>query len=331
MIIDVHHHFIPKRYFDEIATLLPSHIEAVWKDGRVSGRERATGYTHTPAINPVYWHDADLQLRLMDAAGIDHAVLSTATYQDWMTIAAARIINDGTAELVRRHPDRFSGVISVPPDGGAEMVDEIRRARGLGLCALTMTTAPRGRYPDSAEFRPFLEAAAEMDLPVILHPSWSSPLPGMDRWNLERSLGKATDMTLGIANLMYGGTFNDLPKLRMLCGHLGGSLPMTLRRMFLGQTGYLSTADYDYPALLKRLFIDTAPGMWLSPLEVEGAARVVGVNQTLFGSDYPLGIPDVILKQSVEHVRLGRLDNEDQAKIMSGNAIRLFGLHHLKG
>ena len=151
--------------------------------------------------------DSDLQLRLMDAAGIDHAVLSTATYQDWMTIAAARIVNDGTAELVRRHPDRFSGVISVPPDGGAEMVDEIRRARGLGLCALTITTAPRGPYPDGAEFRSFLETAAEMDLPVFLHPSWSSPLPGMDRWNLERSLGKATDMTLGIANLMYSGTF----------------------------------------------------------------------------------------------------------------------------
>ena len=331
MIIDVHHHYLPKRYFDEIATLLPPHIEPVWENGKVSGRERTTGYTHTPAMTPRYWHDVDLQLRLMDAAGVDHAVLSTATYQDWMTMPAARIINDATAELVRRHPDRFSGIISVPPDGGEEMRAEIERAKGLGLCGLAMTTAPRGRYPDSDDFRLFLKIAAESSLPLILHPSWSSPLPGMDRWNLERSLGKPTDMTLGIANLMYNGTFEDLPGLRMVAGHIGGSLPITLRRMFLGQPGYLSTSDRDYPTLLQRLFIDTAPGMWQSPLEVEAAAKIIGVKQTLFGSDYPLGTPEKIMAQSVDHVRLSGLSGEEKERIYSKNAIELFGLHHLGG
>ena len=330
MIIDVHHHYLPKKYFDEIATLLPPDIEPIWKDGRVSARNRSTGYAYTPAMNPVYWHDADLQLRLMDAAGIDHAVLSAATYQDWMTDSAARVINDGTADLVARHPDRFSGMISVPPDSGDGMVKEIARARDLGLCALNMTTTHGGRYPDNADFRLFLQTAAEFGLPVFVHPSWSGPLPGMDRWNLERSLGKPTDMTLGIANLMYGGAFNDLPDLRMCFGHLGGSLPITLRRMFLGIPGYLNTSDYDYELLLKRLFVDTAPGMWQSPLEVEMAARIIGPSQTLLGSDYPLGNPDVILQQSVDHVRQSGLPDTVKEKILSGNPIEVFGLHHLR-
>ncbi|MDB5608074.1 MAG: hydrolase [Bradyrhizobium sp.] len=329
MIIDIHHHYVPKRYFDEIATLLPAEIEPVWKNGRLSARNRSTGHTYTPSVDPKYWHDVDTQLRCMDAAGIDHAVVSTATYQDWMTTAAARVINDGTAELIKCHPDRFSGMISVPPDGGEEMISEIKRAKNLGLCALNMTTTRGGRYPDSEQFRLFLKTAADLKIPVFVHPSWCGPLPGMDRWSLERSLGKPTDMALSIANLMYGGAFAELPHLRMCFGHLGGSLPIVLRRMFLGEPGYLSAPHYDYPALLKRLFVDTAPGMWQSHLEVEAAARIIGARQTLFGSDYPLGNPESVMIQSVDHVRQTSLSETEKAQIFSRNAIELFGLNYL--
>lgn len=330
MIIDVHHHFLPKRFFDHMQALLPPDVEAVWKDGSVAGRYRDSGYSCTPIRNPTTWHDADQQLRDMDAAGIDHAVVSAACYQDWMTIEAARVINDGNADLVARHPDRFSAMISVPPDLGDEMVAEIARARDLGLCAINITTTHRGRYPDHPDFRLLFETAAALKLPVYVHPSWHTPLPHMDRWDLDRAIGKPTDLTLAITNLMCGGTFNNLPDLRLLSAHLGGSLLVTLRRLFYGQPGWLGVPAYDYPALLKRLFVDTAPGMWWSPIEIECAARIIGASQMLMGSDYPLSNdPAGVLKLAVENVRGTDLPPLEKEKIFSGNAVALFGLHRL--
>lgn len=330
MIIDVHHHFIPRRFFDEMQDLLPDDIEVVWDKGTVAGRDRTSGYTYTPIKHPDAWHSADIQLRAMDAAGIDHAVVSSACYQDWMTVKAARVINDGTAELVRGHRARFSGMISVPPDGGEEMVAEIKRARDLGLCAINLTTTHRGRYPDHADFRLLFETAAAENLPVYVHPSWRTPLPGMDRWDLDRGIGKPTDLTLSIANLMFSGHFAELPNLRMLFAHMGGSLPVVLRRLFFGQPGWLAVPDYDYKALLKRLFVDTAPGMWWSPEDIEALSLILGVDQMLLGSDYPLSNdPAGVLKLAVHNVQGTSLSEADKAKIFGRNAIELFGLHHL--
>ena len=331
MIIDVHHHFLPRRFFDEMQYLLPDDIEVVWDQGTVAGRDRASGYTFTPIRFPSTWHDADIQLRAMDAAGIDHAVVSAACYQDWMTLAAAQVINDGTAELVARYPDRFSGMISVPPDMGDAMVAEIKRARELGLCAINLTTTHRGRYPDHEDFRLLFETAADLHLPVYVHPSWHTPLPHMDRWDLDRGIGKPTDLNLSIANLMFAGRFTDLPDLKMLFAHMGGSLPVTIRRLFYGQPGWLAVPDYDYAALLKRVFVDTAPGMWWSPVEVECIAKILGVDQVLLGSDYPLSNdPAEVLKIAVANVRDTSLSDSDKQKIFGQNAIRLFGLHHLE-
>jgi predicted TIM-barrel fold metal-dependent hydrolase len=332
MIIDVHHHFLPRSFFDHIDTLLPPDLEAVWHEGAFAGRDRRTGFTFTPLRNLSCWYDPDTQLRAMDAAGIDHAVVSAACFQDWMTIEAARTINDGTAELVARYPDRFSGMISVPPDLAQETASEIKRGRELGLCAINMTTTHRGRYPDHEDFRPLFEAAASLKLPIYIHPSWHTPLPNMDRWDLDRAIGKPTDLNLGIAGLMFGGTFNDLPDLRVMFAHLGGSLPVTLRRLFYGQPGWLRVPDYDYPTLLKRLFVDTAPGMWWSPIDIECAAKIIGVEQLLMGSDYPLSNdPTGVLKLAVGNVGGTGLSGGDKQKILARNAVSLFGLHHLQG
>jgi len=329
--IDVHHHFLPKAFFEQSDALLPSHMEALWNDGRVVYRERDTGHAVTPPLDPILWHDANLQLRHMDAAGIDHAVLSSACYQDWMTIDAARIINDGTAALVRAHPGRFSGMISVPPDGGEAMVSEIERACDLGLCAINITTTHRNRYPDHEDFRQLFETASEMDLPVYVHPSWRTPLSNMERWDMERAIGKPTDLSICIANMMFSGRFHDLPGLRMLFAHLGGTLPMTMRRMFHGQPGWLNVPDYDYPLLLKRLYVDTAPAMWWSPVEIESAARILGESQVLLGSDYPLSNdPAELLKLAVANIAGTALSEEEKSRIFAGNAIELFGLTHLR-
>lgn len=148
---------------------------------------------------------------------------------------------------------------------------------------------------------------------------------------MERAIGKPTDLTIGIANLMFSGRFHDLPELRMMFAHLGGTLPVTMRRMFHGQPGWLRVPDYDYPALLKRLYVDTAPAMWWTPTEIESAAAILGVGQMLLGSDYPLSNdPAEVLKLAVANIAGTTLREDEKRRIFADNAIDLFCLHHLR-
>jgi predicted TIM-barrel fold metal-dependent hydrolase len=331
MIIDIHHHYLPREFLGNIEGCLPSGLEAR-REGEVISIVRTEDEYVYPRINVRYWSDPATQLATMDRAGVTHAVLSAACFQDWMTMKAARLINDGTAALVAQYPDRFSGMISVPPDGGDEMVREIRRARDeLGLCALNMTTTHGDRYPDHPDFRLFFATAAELDLPVFIHPSWIGPVTTyMDQWNLERTLGKPHDLGLGAARMLFSGEFRRHPNLRMVFGHLGGTLPLMLQRLFFGQKGYLTAPEQDYRSLLKRVFVDTAPGMWQSHEEVSYSTKKLGAEQLLLGSDYPLSMdPEGVMVLAVGHVRDADLSEQDKQKIFCGNAMKLFRLERL--
>ena len=147
MVIDVHHHYLPQELADNFERHVPDHVEVRRKDGIVTLSRRNDGYEYI-VVDPALWCDPERQIRDMDAAGIDHAVLSVACYQDWMTMEAARLCNDGIAALVASHPDRFAGMISIPPDGGEPMVAEVHRAtHELGLRGINLSTSYRGMYP----------------------------------------------------------------------------------------------------------------------------------------------------------------------------------------
>ncbi|HSV82838.1 MAG TPA: amidohydrolase family protein [Ramlibacter sp.] len=331
MKIDIHHHFLPRSFLDSLEQYLPTGLHAVREGEHITMVRTADNYAY-PKVHVRHWSDPATQIEMMDAAGVDHAIVSTACFQDWMTLEAARIINDGTAELVRTYPTRFSGMISAPPDGGEAMVEEIRRARALGLCAVNMTTTHGDRYPDHPDFRLLFATAAEMDLPVFIHPSWIGPVTTyMDKWNTERTLGKPFDMTLGIARMLFSGEFERHANLRMVWGHLGGNLAMMRHRLFASQPGYLTAPGKDYEALLRRNFVDTAPGMWQTSEEIGYVGRKLGADQLMLGSDYPLSVdPSTIMKHAVAHVSDSDLSEEHKQKIFSRNAVKVFDLKRLE-
>lgn len=330
MNIDVHHHYLPRAFFDRIEELLPPGIEARRSGSAIALIDRADGYVYL-RLEPADWSDVHAQLADMDAAGIDHAILSSSCFQDWMTLEAARVINDGTAELVKAHPTRFSGMISIPPDGGATMVEEIRRARSLGLCAINISATHKDRYPDHEAFRLLLETAAELDLPVFIHPSFRGPVrEAMKQWSLERSIGKPLDMALGIARLIYSGAMTELSNLRLVLGHLGGDLPLLRKRLFFGPEGVVAAPGQDYASILRRVYFDTAPAVWQSPAEVECAARLLGPGQLMLGSDYPMSNERLdVLRMAVEHIEASDIGEDDKGKILSATAVGVFKLGKL--
>src|SRR4029078_13542619 len=92
-------------------------------------------------MGPALYGEPAVQLRDMDAAGIDLALLSSSCFPSWMTLRAAGLVNDASADLQRHEPDRFMPMAHVPPFGEAGALAKLQRAgRDLGLLGVGITT-----------------------------------------------------------------------------------------------------------------------------------------------------------------------------------------------
>ncbi len=88
-----------------------------------------------------------------------------------IAVEAARMVNDGIAEFVRKKPDRFAGLGSVPMPDGNEAAKELERCVGkLGLKGVQILTNVAGRELSDPAFEPFWKKAEELGALILLHP-----------------------------------------------------------------------------------------------------------------------------------------------------------------
>lgn len=318
MIIDSHHHWIPKEIMENIAKYLKPGERAV-QDGEHLRILR--GDVDLMTLNPRY-SDIQLQLKEMDAAGVDIAIISTACWQQWNTMEMASKINDAMAELQEKHPHRIVGLAHVPPFGDGALVELERAVRYLGLKGATLTTNFDGKYPDDEAYRPFFKKAEELGIPIFFHAA-THPLdyPILERYGVVRSLGRILDHTLAAIATLYK-VARDFPNLKFLHGHLGGSFFIIKDRLLDVQ--FYRVEDQPYEEMINRqFFFDTSPGRWKS-YHLECAAYNLGVDHILLGSDYP--VKARYMTDSVETLKQVRFSDEDKRKMMGENAAKLFKL-----
>jgi predicted TIM-barrel fold metal-dependent hydrolase len=124
-------------------------------------------------------YDLDSRFRSMDEIGDYRQIVSLpnppleAFTTPAQAIELAKVANDGMAELVRKHPDRFPGFVAALPMHEVEpSVAEARRAIGeLGAKGIQLFTNVNGKPIDATEYAPLFALAAEYDLPIWLHPT----------------------------------------------------------------------------------------------------------------------------------------------------------------
>jgi predicted TIM-barrel fold metal-dependent hydrolase len=325
-VIDVHHHWLPSELVERLERYLPPGYRAERRAKGVVGIFDPAGLEGL-TIDPERWCRPEVQLADMDAAGVDVALLSAACYPAWVTLPAARLLNDASADLQRRYPRRFVAMAHVPPFGEEGALEELERAaRELGLRAVCVTTNFSGRYPDDEEFRPFLRKAVELNLTVFVHAA-GAPVENraLRPYNLYRNLGRSFDSCLVAARLLASGVLDELPGLRVVIPHLGGGFFLHLDRVLAGPMAAGGEGRGRSRRGLEQLLFDTAPSFVWSPLEIGWAAGRLGVDRLALGSDYPVG-PASVLADAVAHVRALPLEATDRARIAGANAAEFFGL-----
>jgi len=306
--VDVHHHILPEFFY------------------------RATNDLHNPVggLKPAPW-TKESTLSYMDDAGIDVAITSISTPgvhmgDDAAANALARRCNELSATLIQDHPERFGGFAALPlPD-----VDGSLRALEysldiLKLDGVVLFSNARGIYLGDTRFRALFDELERRKAVVFIHPTLS-PDPSAHSLGLPDTLIDFTaDTTRAIAQLHYGNTFARTPNVTYIISHAGGTIPyLATRFAIVDEMKVIPGGDERGTAAdtLRRLYWDTAVS-WHPPI-LQMLRDVVGMDQVLFGSDYPYLRRDLAVACRSDVEANKDLGAKESRAVLGNNALKLF-------
>lgn len=246
---------------------------------------------------------SDGRLKAMDAAAIDVQVLSLTApglggLDPAVAVPLARKTNAGLrTNVIDRHPTRFAGFATLPtadPDAAATELEW--SVTELGLVGALIDGRTDGKFLDDPRFDPILAAAAQLDVPIYLHPN--APTATIyDEYHAAFSptvgfalstagLGWHQETALHALRLVLAGVFDKYPALKIIVGHMGEGLPFYLGR--IGRIFGLADPGLRRPVteyLLNNFWLTTS-GFPDSPL-LQLALATFGEDRVMFSVDYP--------------------------------------------
>jgi aminocarboxymuconate-semialdehyde decarboxylase len=270
------------------------------------------------------------RLQIMDEQGLDIQALSINGY--WWYAAdrdlARRIVqvqNEGLAKWVAAHPDRFVAFASVAlqhPELAAEQLDDA--VKRLGLRGASIGGHVNGEDLSLPKYDPFWAKAAELGVLVFMHPGGADNILKegalRGRGDLGNIIGNPLETTNFLSRLIFDGTLDKFPGLKICAGHAGGYLPSYLGRSEAACVvrPNANCANKKRPSeyFKRELLIDT---MVFSEEGLRHLVAEMGVGQIVYGTDIPFNWPvgvDLVLKAPF-------LSNADKEAILGGTLSRL--------
>jgi predicted TIM-barrel fold metal-dependent hydrolase len=332
--LDIFTHIMPPAYFSQLMAVAP-HFADVGKRMR-----------NVPMLV-----DLDLRFRVMDRFEDYQQILSLPTppieamASGQAAVDLAMAANDGMAELVERHPERFPGfVASLPLGDPALAISELERAIGaLGARGIQLFSNINGRPLSSPDFLPLFEAMARHDLPIWLHPyrgPTTSDYASEDRSQFEIwwTFGWPYETSVAMSRIVFAGLFDRWPALKIITHHMGAMAPYFAGRVGPGwdQLGARTTAPDGAEALtrLRQRPIDYFH-MFFADTALFGAydATVCGLaffgaDRVVFASDAPFdpeGGP-MYIRETIGIIERLPITDAERQQIYSENARRILRL-----
>jgi predicted TIM-barrel fold metal-dependent hydrolase len=235
---------------------------------------------------------ADGLMEMMRRYGVDAAVVSLGPPGVFFGDQAeanelARLVNEEAAALVRSDPDRLAALAVLPlPDVDAALAELEYALDSLGLDGVFLLTNLGGTYLGDAAWSRVFDELERRAVYVFIHPTMPPhPLPlAHPVWLYEFPF----ETTRTVAQLVYSGTLERCPSVRIQLAHLGGAAPFLAGR-------FASLAERE-PALaegapagareyLRRLYYDT--GLANDGVPLASTLEVTDLDNVVYGSDWP--------------------------------------------
>jgi 2,3-dihydroxybenzoate decarboxylase len=273
----------------------------------------------------------DMRLEAMDKAGIARAVLSISgpgvqSERDARTaVRKAQDANDVLAREVAKRPDRYSGFAHLPMQDAAAAADELTRCmRELKFCGAMINGHTNGQYLDDASLHPFWERAQALGAPIYLHPTDPvAPSPALDG---HKGLRRATwewgfETGSHALRLVFAGLFDRFPRVTLMLGHLGETLPFLLWRFDSRAKLYgVKLAKRPSEYIQHNIYVTTSGMCSADPLNCTISA--LGPDHVMFAADYPFESTE----EAAHFIDGVALDEQLRSDICFDNAARLLGL-----
>ncbi len=259
---------------------------------------------------------------------------------------AARVANDGMAEIVRRYPQKFPAFIAaLPMNNVPEAVREMDRAiQHLGARGIEIKTNVNGRPLDDPEFFPVFERATNYHrVPIWMHPIRPATMTDYaseprSRYEIWQVMGWPYETTAAMARMVFSGMLDRLPDMKIITHHCGGMMPYFAGRAetLWAQLGS-RTAGEDYSHVLSGLqkpfmeyfrsfYGDTVLGGSTSALRC--GLDFFGHDHVVFASDCPFdpeGGP-MFIRETIRSIEELDVSAEVKRKIYFENARQLLKL-----
>lgn len=302
--VDVHAHC----FFPEAVKLSPQPVTELSRPGMILGEER---------------------IRQMDHMGIDVEALSINPF--WYRAerdAAAEIVriqNEGLAEFCGRHPDRFVAFASVAlqfPDLAVQQLEHAVKKLGLRGAAVGASVA--GAEFSDPRFHPFWAKCEALDILVFLHPQSTPELAGRFKGNgwLSNVIGNPLDTTIALSHLIFEGTLDRFPGLKICAAHGGGFLGSYRHRMDHGCRITPSECNPEVrlrkrpSEYLRDIYIDS---LVFTPEALRYLVGEVGSDRIVIGTDHPIPWNP----NPVDHILSTDISDDEKVAILGDTAAKL--------
>ena len=275
------------------------------------------------------------RIKIMDEQGIDIEALSVNPnfWDNAERDLAAQIVklqNEKLAEICGKTPDRFVGLASVAlayPDLAAEQLqDAVKR---LGMRGALVGGSVNGTELSDPKLHPFWAKAEELGVLIFIHPQGTPELEASGRLKgsggLANVIGNPLEATIALSHLIFEGTLDRFPGLKICGAHAGGYLPSYPDRMdamCANRPDQCPVALKKKPSeYLKQIYIDS---LIFTPEGLRHLIAEIGVSQIVIGTDYPFPwttteVDDIL--------NFPGLSDAERIAMLGGTAAKLLGIN----
>lgn len=268
----------------------------------------------------------------MDEQGIDIEALSINPlwYHAERDVAEAvvRIQNEKLADWCGTYPDRFVAYASVAlqfPELAAQQLEHA--VKKLGLRGAAVGTSVPGKEFSHPSLHPFWKKAEELGVLIFIHPRSTPELEPRFKGNgwLSNTIGNPLDTTIALSHLIFDGTLDHFPGLKICSAHGGGYLPSYAPR---SDNSLRVAPEMDTGVKLKKKPTEYLRDMYYDTLvftdeALRHLAAEVGVDKLVIGTDHPIPWQ----ADSVNHIlNAPGFTDAERRMMLSETAAKLLGI-----
>lgn len=273
------------------------------------------------------------RLDTMDRNGVDFVVLSLSgpgvqiEPDTRLATRLARECNDFLAKQVQARPTRYGGFAHLALQDPKAAADELERCMTqLGFKGALINGATNGVYLDDRRYDVFWERVQALQAPIYLHPANPVDHPAMyadhpEVWGPTWSW--AVETCTHAMRLIFSGVFDRFPKVKLILGHMGETLPIQVWR--LDSRYAISNQKY---AIRKRPseYVRENIAITTSGVCDDGALRcsidALGIENVMFSIDYPFEDTKI----ATDWIKRAKLTDTERQMVAHQNATRLLRL-----